>query len=200
MAMLTKSLIVICVCMILGVGGAMLESCTKACDPAPVNASIKVLQATNKRINSISGNDVDVPSGSVSKVRFDSLAIELKHTVQMSKVSTTPGIFTSAFADCGLSVTYQMLNDIIISSSSTFDAAHPSSSNLKDIVQFHPDYTYPGSTAGDVIGQLPIGEVPILLTFTVPPAENGAHQFTIRYALNDGSVVQGTTATVFITK
>jgi hypothetical protein len=180
----------------------LMESCHKTCDTKTSQTTLSSITSKLQRITGASSGMLDrhdLPAA--SQIRFDSLAIDLQHVILThAKIDATGSVTGSAFA-CDFNVIYQTLSDISIISSGTFDAEHPSGTNLKDVVRFHVGYSQSGVSDDRFISdQNQVGSVPFLLSFGVPPAENSLHNFTITYSLSDGTSVQTSVGPVWITK
>jgi hypothetical protein len=162
-----------------------------------INSSLKRIIGV---IHSASTEDLMVEDHqSGGSIRYDSVGLNLEHILTIAMNNKPVGVSSMAYA-CEPDITYQILTDISVTSTGNYNVEFPSGSNLKSIVGFHPAHTKTPYSAQDFLGQAPVGPVPILLKFNLPPAENGIHQFTVLYTLSDGTTVQTIVDPVFITK
>lgn len=135
-------------------------------------------------------------------IRYDSLGIEVHNELGYAYLPTNPVNsfgFSSVYA-CSPAVNFDILFDVIITSSEDYNSAYPKGTNLEEIMLARYSYLVRGNNIDAFMVNKQLDESNIFYTFAYPPAQDAYHDLTFKYILADGREYESTVTDVLVKK
>jgi len=186
---------------------SLFQSC---CRPEPINFRLNSLNSIPERIIGIevSGSQnignyiVETYVSDNNGIRYDSLGINVSNELIVAfndqQWNSNLG-FSSAYA-CSPVENYDVVSDVIITSSENYNSAYPKGSNLEEVMQVRYAHMVRGNNIALFMTNNQLNYHTVFYTFSFPPSENKYHDITIKYILNDGREFETTVSNILITK
>ena len=186
---------------------SVFQSC---CHPDPIYFRLDALQSEAQRITGITvsgtqdiGNfDVEPYVPDEKGIRYDSLGIdvtnELITAMNQTEWNSNFG-FSSAYA-CSPAEHYDMVFEVIITSSEDYNSAYPKGANLEEVMLVRNAHMVRGNNVALFMANRQLMYHSVFYTFSFPPSENKIHDLTIKYILTDGREYETTIKDLFIRK
>jgi len=199
--------ITIVIFLLLNLSLSVFQSC---CRPDPIYFHLDSLTSTPQRITgitvsesqNIASYDVETFLPDEKGIRYDSLGIdvmnELITAMNQQEWKANFG-FSSAYA-CSPAENYDMIFDIIITSSEDYNSAYPKGANLEEIMQVRNAHFVRGNNIALFMVNRQLNYHSVFYTFSFPPSENKTHDITIKYVLTDGREYETTVRGLLIRK
>jgi hypothetical protein len=186
---------------------SIFQSC---CHPDPIVFRLESLTSEAKRITGIevSGSQnignfiVETYSPNDSGIRYDSLGIDVMNTLitaMMQQEWNSQLGFSTTYA-CSPAENYDMVFDIIITSSEDYNSAYPKGSNLEEVMLVRNAHMVRGNNVALFMVNRRLNYQSVFYTFSFPPSENKTHDLTIKYVLTDGREYETTVSNILIKK
>jgi len=186
---------------------SVFQSC---CNPDPINFRLESLHSEAKRIMGItvSGSQniadfvVETYIPDEKGIRYDSLGIDVSNEliIAFNKQLWNNNLgFSSAYA-CSPAENYDIVFDVIITSSEDYNSAYPKGSNLEEMMQVSNAHLVRGNNISVFMINKRLNYHTVFYTFSFPPSENKYHDVTIKYILTDGREYETTVSDILITK
>ncbi len=192
---------------LIGLSLSVFQSC---CNPDPINFRLDALNSEPQRITGItvSGTqniadfEVETYIPDEKGIRYDSLGINVSNELIIAlnnwQWSNHLG-FSSAYA-CSPAENYDIVFDVIITSSEDYNSAFPKGSNLAEVMQVRYAHMVRGNNISLFMINEQLNYHTVFYTFSFPPSENKYHDITIKYILTDGREFETTVSNILITK
>lgn len=186
---------------------SIFQSC---CHPDPIYFRLDSLKSEAQRITGItvSGTQnigdfiVEPYIPDEQGIRYDSLGIdvmnELVTAMNQQEWKYNFG-FSNAYA-CSPSENFDVVFDVIITSSEDYNSAYPKGSNLEEVMQVRYAHMVRGNNVALFMVNNELRYHTVFYTFSFPPSENKTHNITIKYILNDGREYETTVSNILIRK
>ena len=191
----------------IGLSLSIFQSC---CNPDPINFRLSSLSSAPERITGIevSGSQnignfiVETYIPNQKGIRYDSLGINISNEliIALNNQQRKSNLgFASAYA-CSPAENYDMVFDVIITSTEDYNNAYPKGSNLEEVMQVRYAHMVRGNNISLFMINKQLNYHTVFYTFSFPPAENKYHDITIKYILTDGREFETTVSNILITK
>jgi hypothetical protein len=203
-----KTAIAFGIFLLLNVFLSIFQSC---CHPDPINFRLISLKSEAQRITGITvvsgtqdiGNyEVEPYIPDEKGIRYDSLGIdvtnELMVAMNQQQWNSSFG-FPAAYA-CSPAENYDIVFDVIITSSEDYNSAYPKGANLDEIMQVRYAHMVRGNNIALFMINNQLTYQTVFYTFSFPPSENKTHDITIKYILTDGREYETTVSGILIRK
>ena len=201
-----KTGIVLTVIIFFNLAITIFQSC---CEPGTVTHKLESLQAELKRITGIevsgslnSGNFIVEeyqPGG--NGIRYDSLGIRINNNLTVAE-NITPrlNLGGSNLYACEPGEEYDILSEVIITSSEDYNDAYPKGSNLDEIMNVRNYYSVQGNNISYFMANKQLDNTAFFYTFTYPPSADKYHDITFKYYLVGGGEYHTTINGILIKK
>lgn len=186
---------------------SVFQSC---CHPDPIVFRLSALSSEAQRITGITasgtqhiGNyDVEPYIPDDKGIRYDSLGIDVTNVLitamNQDKLNLNFG-FSSAYA-CSPAMQFDVVFDVIITSSEDYNSAYPKGANLEEVMQVRNAHMVRGNNINQFMINERLTSHTVFYTFSFPPSENKIHDITIKYILSDGREYETTVSGILIRK
>ncbi len=190
--------------------GLFLSVFQSCCNPDPINFRLSSLSSVPERIIGIevSGSQnignfvVETYTPDEKGIRYDSLGINVSNELIIAlnnrQWSHHLG-FSSAYA-CSPVENYDVVFDVIITSTEDYNSAYPKGSNLEEVMQVRYAHMVRGNNINLFMINERLNYHTVFYTFSFPPSENKYHDITIKYILTDGHEFETIVSNILITK
>lgn len=187
-----KIIIVLSTWIFFCVGSAITPSC-ESCNEGPFNFKLVSIAADVKKISGIElvGSQqvayytTETYVAQTNGIRYDSIGIDLFHTIELLSYDTRINFLNAAFA-CSPATNYQQLADMQIMSSENYSEGYPAGSDLKELMTIRQGYQLQGRYILAFLSNAELTEENLFFTFEFPPSQTKIHDITITYRLLDG--------------
>jgi hypothetical protein len=187
-----KGIVMLSAWTVLCIGVAIFQSCDTCGDDGPFNYRLASIAGEVKKIDGVRLVGTPQPEYNIKPYlssrkanHYDSIGIEIIHTVEPAAFTTKGYLFNSAFA-CDPVISYERLGDINIASSEDYTTAYPAGTDLKEIMSVREGYQVQGITIPTYLSKSQLGDRNLFFTFNIPPSTTKTHNLSIKYRLSDG--------------
>jgi hypothetical protein len=186
---------------------SIFQSC---CHPDPINFRLISLQSEAQRITGITvsgtqhiGNyEVESYLPDEKGIRYDSLGIDVTNElmVAMNQQQWNSHFGFSTVYACSPAENYDIVFDVIITSSEDYNSAYPKGTNLDEIMQVRYAHMVRGNNISAFMINNELNYQTVFYTFSFPPSANKTHDITLKYILTDGREYETTVKGILIRK